>query len=136
MKGKQNLTAKKIVESYVNGIWNRKDLSALDHYLDENIKIHSLSGDFQGVNHMKQIVESWLKGFPNLKVNILAFISEDNYVVLHWNAIGNHLGEFKGILPTGVQVNYNGVSIFKITNNKICEYWAYLDMNHVLKQIG
>ena len=85
---------------------------------------------------MKKIVQSWLTGFPDLVVKNTAIICENDLVVIHWHARGSHQGEFKGIKPTGKTVDYAGATIYRIQEEKIIEYWAYVDMQHLLMQIA
>ena len=124
-----------IAEEYAERIWNNKDLSAIDELLDPQIVIHSSLGQFQGKEAMRRIVEVWLTAFSNLNVKTLATISDQDLVVLHWEAKGTHLGEFKGLSATGKPVSYSGVTIYRLENGKITEYWAYVDMLHLLDQI-
>lgn len=127
---------KAIAESYACRIWDKKDLTAIDELLDPNIVIHTLLGDFLGQKPMKQVVQAWLKAFPDLKVNNNDIISEGEVVMIHWNATGTHLGEFKGIQATHKPISYAGVTLYRIRNGKIFDYAAYLDMNHLLNQIN
>jgi steroid delta-isomerase-like uncharacterized protein len=126
---------KEIAESYANAVWNEKDLSVIDSLIHPSALIHSLLGNFHGPEDMKKIVGSWLKSFPDLKVKHLATIQEGNKVVIQWEAKGTHQGEFKDIAPSGKSVAYSGVTIYRIQEGKIIEYWAYVDMQHLLNQI-
>ncbi len=123
---------KAIAEDYADRIWNKKDLSAIDDYLDKAVVIHSLLGDYHGIEAMKEVVRAWFKAFPDLIVSNIAEIGEKDTIVLHWKAQGTHRGEFKGRAPTGKKVSYAGVTIYRIQKHKIVEYWAYLDMQHLL----
>lgn len=45
------------------------------------------------------------------------------------------------LLPTVIEssgklVSYSGVTVYRIKNSQIVEYWAYLDMQHLLSQIS
>ncbi len=122
--------------SYAERIWNDRDLSAIDELLDDDCVIHSLLGDHHGKANMKTVVQAWLTGFPDLEVENTQIISDNDLVVLHWKARGTHLGEFKGRKPTGKRVSYAGVTLYRIKDEKIVEYWAYLDMDHILKMIS
>ena len=126
---------KAIAEDYAERIWNKKDLTALD-YLDESVVIHSLLGDFRGPQALRDIVKAWLKGFPDLHVHNDIVISENDLVSIQWHVKATHKGEFKGVQPTGKPVSYSGVTVYRIKNNKIVEYWAYLDTQHLLSQIA
>lgn len=131
----RNSSIKKIAEEYANKIWNDKDISTIDKLVHQNVVIHSLLGDFHGTKAMKDIVQAWLKGFPDLQVYNDIVISENDIVSIQWRANGTHQGEFKGRQPTGKPVSYSGVTVYRIKNNQIIEYWAYLDMQHLLGQI-
>lgn len=50
---------------------------------------------------MKEVVQAWLKGFPDLSVKNELIISENDLVSIQWSAKGTHKGEFKGKKPTG-----------------------------------
>ncbi len=134
MRPKQSI--KMIAEGYAQRIWNEKDLSAIDDFFHQDVIVHSLLGDFHGQESMRRIVQAWLTGFPNLTVEHNDVISDRDLVMIHWKAKGTHQGEFKGIKPTGKPVSYAGVTIYRIEDEKIIEYWAYLDMQHLLNQIS
>lgn len=130
-----NTSIKKIASEYTHQIWNEKQIDAVDRFVHQNVIIHSSLGKYSGVQAMKKIVHVWLDGFPNLRVDVDNIISENDLVSIQWQAHGIHSGEFKNILPTGKVVSYCGVTIYRIRNEKIVEYWAYLDMKHLLNQI-
>ncbi len=72
--------------------WVKKDITAIDEFMDPNCMIHSPLGDYIGQYAMKNVMEAWIKGFPDLKVENLITISEKDRVVLQWKAYGTHLG--------------------------------------------
>lgn len=125
----------KIVENFADEVWNRKNMAVIDSVIHRDALLHSTIGDFHGPNDMKQIVTVWLKAFPDLVVTNINSISESDKVVLQWQAKGTHKGEFKGVSPTGNPVSYSGVTIYRLKDKKIIEYWAYLDMLTLLNQI-
>lgn len=128
-------TPKEIAEEYANSVWNSKDINVIDQFIHREVLIHSLLGDFRGVQAMKEVVQAWLKGFPDLSVKNEQIISENDLVSIQWKAKGRHTGEFKGKKPTGKPVSYSGVTVYRINNGQIIEYWAYLDMQHLFSQI-
>lgn len=128
-------SAKEIAEEYANKIWNQKETSTIDRLVHKDVLIHSLLGDFRGTQAMKEVVQAWLKGFPDLSVKNELIISENDLVSIQWSAKGTHRGEFKGKKPTGKPVSYRGVTVYRIKHGQIIEYWAYLDMQHLLSQI-
>lgn len=131
----KNSANKKLAEKYAERVWNKKDLAAIDDFVHPQVIIHSLLGDFHGLEPMKNIVHTWLKGFPDLHVSNNLVVCENDLVVIQWTAKGTHRGEFKGKKALGKSVSYSGVTIYRVHDTKIIEYWAYLDMNHLLNQI-
>lgn len=128
-------SCKEIAEKYANQVWNDKEISAIDRFVHQDAIIHSLLGDYHGTKAMKEVVQAWWNGFPDLRVNNENIISENDLVSIQWSAKGTHNGEFKGRKATGKPVSYSGVTVYRIKNNQIVEYWAYLDMQHLLSQI-
>ncbi len=128
-------SAKSVAEEYAHRVWDDKDLKAIDDLVDSNAFIHSLLGDFHGPASMKTVVQAWLKGFPDLHVSNDLMICENDLVSIQWRANGTHLGEFKGKNPTKKTVSYSGATVYRIKDGKIVEYWAYLDMQHLLNQL-
>jgi predicted ester cyclase len=129
------LSNKEVAEEYANKIWNDKEINTIDRLVHQNVLIHSLLGDFYGTKAMRDVVQAWLKGFPNLRVDNHIIIGEADLVSIQWQAKGTHQGEFKAIKPTGNPVSYSGVTVYRMNEGKIVEYWAYLDMQHLLGQL-
>lgn len=127
---------KRLIENYHNTVWNTKNLDIIKDLFHERAVIHSLFGKKKGPEVMKEIVQMWQKGFPDIHVLQIGVIAEHDIVVVHWEAKGTHLGEFKGIQPTKKRVNFSGVTIYRLENAKIVEYWAYIDMSNFMTQIG
>lgn len=126
---------KKFANEYAKKIWNDKEIDAIDTFVHPDVVIHSLLGDFHGCQALKNVVQAWLKGFPDLRVTNDSVIAENDMISVQWSAAGTHRGEFKGRLPTDKKVSYRGVTVFRIKNGLITEYWAYLDMLHLMSQI-
>ena len=112
---------KQVAETYAHRIWNDKDLKAIDELIHPDCVIHSLLGDFYGPESMKRVIQTWWSGFPDLVIRNIAIIAEKDLAVVHWQAHGSHLGEFKGINPTGRAISYAGVTIYRVSQSKIVE---------------
>lgn len=126
---------KEIAENYANKVWNDRDITIVDKVFHKDVVIHSRLGDFHGPQAMKDVVHAWLRGFPDLRVENDSITAENDLVTIHWRASGTHKGEFKGRQPTGKTISYSGVTLYRIKEGKIVEYWAYLDMQQLINQI-
>ena len=49
---------------------------------------------------------------------------------------GTHLGAFQGMPPTGKQVTYTGILIYRIVDSKIAEQWTEFDLLGFLRRLG
>jgi steroid delta-isomerase-like uncharacterized protein len=127
---------KAVAKDYAERIWDKRDLSAIEDLLNKDVIIHSLLGNYQGQESMRTVVQAWLTAFPDLTVKNNEMICEKDLVMLSWQAKGSHQGEFKGRKPSGKLISYAGVTLYRIKEGKISEYWAYLDMQHIFNQIS
>lgn len=126
---------KTLIENYQDTVWNKKNTAIISQVFDEDAIIHSPLGVYHGPAAMEEIVSHWLTSFPDLNVQLLNTITENDTVVSHWRASGTHKGEFRGVAATNRPIEYEGVTIFRIDGDKIKEYWAYLQMDHLLSQL-
>ena len=54
-----------------------------------------------------------------------------------WRMRGTHQGEFRGIAPTGEEVEINGIGIFRFSpEGKVVESWDNMDQLGMMQQLG
>ena len=99
------------------------------NYLDYGID------SVRSVEDAIKILKGTHKAFPDIKVTINDLIEENDKVVFRGHFTATHLGEFVGIQPTGVKVEFEALEIFKIENYKITESWGYWPMQSIINQI-
>ena len=128
-------SSKSLIENYSNQVWNSKDIDVVDHLFTDESSIHSPLETLRGKSAMKGIIEVWLNAFPDLVVEHEAFVEEGDTVVSRWKAKGTHKGTFKGIEATGLPVAYEGVSIYRLSNKKVVDYWAFVNLHHIIAQL-
>lgn len=63
-------------------------------------------------------------------------IAEDDKVVIGTTVTGTHLGEYRGVPPTGKSVRYNEMFIFRFAGDRIAEVWGVVDVYAQLRQLG
>ncbi len=127
--------SQEIIKNYSNAVWNKKEISAVDSLFNAETLIHSPLRQLKGAGAMKEIAIAWLQAFPNLHVSHEGFVCENDMVVSHWSAKGTHQGEFQGIQATEKPVSYSGASMYRMKSGKIIEYWAFVNLHHIMEQI-
>ncbi len=99
--------------------------------------VHRSSPEYQF--NRQQLKESTmnvgLAAFPDLHVTIDDLIAEDDKVMARWTQRGTQRGPFLDIPPTGKQISYSGINIFRIAHGQIVEDTPYWHFNGVIQQL-
>ncbi|MCZ0978359.1 ester cyclase [Streptomyces diastatochromogenes] len=89
-----------------------------------------------GAEALKQVWEVLLRAFPDLHVTIEETVAEGDRVVSRNTVTGTHLGEYRGMPPTGKPVSYGEIFVFRFENGRIAEIRGVVDVLTQLRQIG
>jgi predicted ester cyclase len=57
-------------------------------------------------------------------------------VAVRYTGRGTHAGAFMGIPPTGKQVTFTGIDLFRIAHGRLAEEWLMFDQLGLLRQLG
>ena len=128
-----NLTNKEVVAGFFE-IYNNQGYEAIHKYIAPQYLDHGLP-QVRSPEDAIKIIKSVHQAFPDLKVIIDALIEENDRVAFRGHFTGTHLGTFAGIPPSGVQVQFEALEIFKVENQKITESWGYWPLALITRQI-
>ncbi|MEO1148562.1 MAG: ester cyclase [Cyanobacteria bacterium J06638_22] len=129
---------KALIHRFYGEVWNQKTLDLLPEVLSPAFRWHEPYKteditDFEGaIAFLKMLFTA----FPDYTIQIEDLFGESDRVAVRWLGNGTHLGELKGIQPTGRAVSIPGMSIFCIEAGRITEYWTSLDSLLVMAEIG
>jgi signal transduction histidine kinase/predicted ester cyclase len=129
-------TNKKLVTRFIEKVWNQKELDVADEVLTSNIVSHIVPQDVHGPEDYKQLVLTFLVGFPDFRIHIDELVAEHDKVVVRLTYTGTHKGEFMGVAPTEHNVTYTGTCIYRITDGHIAEEWNSTDFLGLMQQIS
>lgn len=128
---------KTAMKNFVDGGFNRKDLSALDAYFSPELKDHALPpGLPEGLEGRKMFYQAFLAAFPDIHLHIEDLFAEGNKLVTRWSAHGTHNGELMGIPATGREVTLSGIAIDRFENGQSVEHWEIFDQFGLMQQLG
>ena len=133
-----NLDAnKKVVVEFIDGLFSRGDLGAVDAYLSEDYVDHDppfgSSGDREG---MRGVGATMRTACPDWHSEVHLLVAEGDLVVEQFTARGTHQGELMGVAPTGRELVLRGINIFRISGERIIERRGRLDELGLLRQLG
>ncbi len=127
-----------LIRRAVEEVWNGGNFDILDELITNDFIIHSSTPgeEIQGHKGVKQFYTKLREAFPDIHFTIENQVAEGDKVVTHWIARATHKGEFKGIPPTGNQVNFTAIDIDRLVNGKVVECWTNVDELGLLQQLG
>jgi len=128
---------KALVRRFVDEGLNSHNLDALDQFFSTDIIDHSLSPAWpHGIAALKQIMDSDYRLLPDLHYTIEDMIAEDDKVAVRFRRRGTDRGEFMGIAPSGREITWMGIDIFRIADGRIVEHWGNFDQLGMRQQLG
>jgi predicted ester cyclase len=84
----------------------------------------------------RQEAADFRRGFPNVVSTVEDLLAEGDKVVARWRSRATHKGDYMGIPPTGNEVEFTGISFYRIEGDKIAESWNVEDQFGLMRQIG
>ena len=91
---------------YLEQAWNQSNLEVVDQIFDRYIS-HQPDGSVleRGPEDVKRFVGEFRSAFPDLRLSYEEQIAKGDKVVSRGTIRGTHLREFRGMVPTGEDVN-------------------------------
>jgi len=125
------------VRDFIDGLFTKGDLGAVDTYLAEDFINHDppfgVSADREGMRTAATMMRA---GFTDWHSELHELIAEGDLVVERFTAGGTQTGEVMGVPPTGREVSLPGINIFRLRDGRIVERWGRLDELGFLRQLG
>ena len=116
-----------LVQKFIEQIWNKKSLEMLDDFLHPLFQDHSLlpilSPDKEG---LKKWITATGNSFEHETV-IEDQVAESDQIMIRIKMKLKHIGVWRGIEPTGIELSTTGYRHFRIKDDSIIEHWALLD---------
>jgi serine phosphatase RsbU (regulator of sigma subunit) len=121
---------------YVEEITNRGNFDLADEIFDRYLA-HQPDGSVveRGPEDVKRFQSEFRSAFLGLHATIEDQIAEGDKVVSRWKMRGTHGGEFRGMAPTGEEVEINGIGIFRFSpEGKVVESWDSYDQLNLMRR--
>jgi steroid delta-isomerase-like uncharacterized protein len=129
---------KAIVRRYIDEAVNKGNLGVIDEVMDPNYvnPTTAIGRTPGGAERYKGGVSGTRAAFPDVQVRIESMIAEGDLVAYHSVWSGTHLGEWRGIPPTGKRVEWQATCYRRVRDGKVVEGWGTYDWLGVLEQLG
>jgi hypothetical protein len=124
-----------LVADYIADIWNERRFHRLMHYLHPTFADHSLP---PGLSPDARGTEQWIRltgqSFEH-RTLIDEQVTEPGISILKIRMRLKHIGEWRGIAPTGAEIEAVGYRCFRLAEGYIIGHWALLDGNAIENQL-
>lgn len=117
----QGSTARVVVERYLAEVENGDDPDLADLVASEELR---------------QRVRSLRAAFPDLRIQTVVLLSENDLVAGHFIARGTHRGLFQGVPTTGQAWEAHCTAVYRVENDRIAEAWVTWDHLSLMEQLG
>jgi steroid delta-isomerase-like uncharacterized protein len=84
----------------------------------------------------KQYMKVLMASFPDFNHTIEDVIAQRDKVVIRLTNRGTHEGVFRGIPPTGKEIEYSAIFIGRFVDGKVVETWVEANILGLMMQLG
>ena len=129
--------SQRIIWYFLTEAWNKRNLAVVDQLFTSDAVGHDpavpVVTDRESI---KQFIAAYLTAFPDLQIAVDDLFAAADKVATRWTARGTHKGEFLSLAPTEKPTVVTGITIYRLVDDRIAEYWAYWDSPGLLQQLG
>jgi predicted ester cyclase len=129
-----------VVKRYFEEVLKGHNLDALAGIATPDILIHPTAMPCEASYYSINGASEWLglqwKTFPDLTITDYFDMAQGDIVAVHWTARGKSKGNFLMLPPTGKEVEYTGVSMYRIEDGKIAEIWETRNTLGIMRQLN
>lgn len=128
--------ASEIVKQFYETIFRSGDIDAAAHFLSEDFLDHApWPGHTATRDGFRAGAAEMRKAFPDLTIEPVKIIEEDDKVAAVVRISGTQHGEFFGSKAAGRAFEIDAIDILRIRDGRLCEHWGVIDTEQMLAQL-
>ena len=126
-----------VVSRFIEEFKNKANQEIVDELMSPDF-VHHLTDPRlpEGREAIKLLGQSIVAGFPDVHASVQDLLADGDKVIERTQTSATHTGEFNGIPPTGRQVGWTEMHIYRLEGGKIVELWSEIDLLGLLVQLG
>ena len=131
---------KALIRRWFEEVWNQGRADAIPEMFAEDGIAHGLSDDvnapLKGPGGFLPFHAQFREAFPNIEVVVEDQIAEGDTVATRCSVRGKHAGDSLGFAATQLPVEFTGVTITRIQDDRVIEAWNNFDFMQMYRQLG
>jgi steroid delta-isomerase-like uncharacterized protein len=129
---------KHLVESFIQELFTKGDLTAVDRYVAPDVVNHDLPfpDSPPGPEGWRHAATTIRAAAPDWRSEAHELVAEGDLVVERFTARGTHRGELFGVPATGREIVLYGINVFRIVDDQVVERWGCVDQLGLLHRLG
>ena len=132
-------SSRAVVGRWFEEVLRGHDLAVMAKVASPNILVHPTAMPCEAGYYAEHGVEQWLgeqwSALPDLTIVDDFTVASGDVVAVRWHARGTSQGDFLGVAPTGRNLDYAGLSLYRIEDGRIAEIWETRNTLAILQQL-
>ena len=136
----ETAASRELVERWLRDVLTSHNSAAVDAIVSPQALVHPTAMPCETSFYGLSGVTEWLQGqwsaFGDLAVVDHFIVAQHDIVAVRWTARGTSSGEFMGLPPTKRELEFTGVSMYRIEHGQIAEMWDTRNTLGILHQLN
>lgn len=127
-----------IAERWMEQVWRQRQIDTIDELHAPDFVDRSPARRDSGNAAYKAGIAELYAAFPDFEgvTEDLVIDPATGQVAIRWTATGTHTAPYFGVAATGKQINFTGIEIIRVVEDRIVERWGEWDGIALLEQLG
>jgi steroid delta-isomerase-like uncharacterized protein len=125
---------KELVRRYLRA-FNDRDHESLTELLADDVVEHGIHEELHGPDAIVEYLESHFETFPDYSGTTEAMVAEGDTVAVRYRTEGTHSDEYRDVGPTGHTVEWTGMAMYRVADDRIAEVWLEENRLGLLEQL-
>ena len=122
---------RRVIDTY-----NGHRLDDFDQVLTEDCVLVRNGVEARGREAVKRVLDKLYHAFPDIEYRIEDAVTADDKIAIRWAGRGTHRGEYLGVAATGLEVTYNGITLYELHGEQIARIWVSADLLSLVRQLA
>ena len=132
----QTASPANLVNQFIQRVINEGDFTAINELVSRDYHYQAGSVTLDGSEQLSQLLSDYRTAFPDLHLEIIEQIEQNNKVVTRGCLNGTQLGPFQDLPASGRRITIDVIIISTVVDGRIFEEFEILDELAMLQQLA